>query len=92
MYRQVIDAFALQSLAKAPSIPDYHLMVGSAEVLDSLPLLVYEKATIPKGLVSNMQELKQLDNEEIQQAIADGELEVNDLNWGLALLGNGLGV
>ena len=92
MYRTVLDTFALQSLIKVPNIPDYHLMVGSAEQLDSLPLLVYEKATIPKGLVSNMQEIKELSNDEIHEAINNNDLEVNDLNWNLALLGNGLGV
>ena len=47
MYRQVIDRFALNQLIKNPDIPDFHLMVGSAEILDSLPLLVYEHASIP---------------------------------------------
>ena len=31
-------------------------------------------------------------NEEIQEMIANNDLEVNDLNWNLALLGSGLGV
>ena len=92
MYRQVLNGFALNSLAKVPNIPDYHLMVGSAELLDSLPLLVYEKAKIPAGLVTNMKVVKELSNEELNEAIANNELEVNDVSWNLALLGNGLGV
>lgn len=92
MYRQIIDGFALQALNKTPNIPDYQLGVGSAETLDGLPVLVYEKSTLPKQIVSNMQAFKNMDNADIQKAIADNELEVNDLNWNLALLGNGLGV
>lgn len=91
MYGQVLNRFALQSLQKLPNIPDFHLMVGSAEVLTSLPLLIYENAKIPKPIVNNMEDIKKLSNEEIAEAIANNNLEVNDLNWNLALLGNGLG-
>ena len=30
-------------------------------------------------------------NEEIEKKIADNSLEVNDMNWNLAMLGGGLG-
>ena len=40
---------------------------------------------------SNMEELKEIDSETIANAIANNNLEVNDLNWNLALIGNGLG-
>ena len=92
MYRQVLDGFALKTLTKQPNIPDYHLGVGEAEVLDSLPVLVYEKSKLSDVLVQNMKKYQEKDSEEIQKAIADNELEVNDLNWNLALLGGGLGV
>ncbi len=92
MYRAIIDGFALKTLTKEPNIPDYQLGVGSAECLDSLPVLVYEKSKLPEQLVNNMKTYKSMDNDELQKAIADNELEVNDLNWNLALLGNGLGV
>lgn len=92
MYREVLDSFALGVLLKPPAIPDFHLMVGSAEQLDSLPLLVYENYKIPGEVVENMNDIQKKNSEEIQQAIADNELEVNDLNWNLAFLGGGLGV
>ena len=92
MYRQVIDRFALNQLIKNPIIPDFHLMVGSAEILDSLPLLVYEHASIPSEIAGNMKITEEKTNEEIEQMISNNELEVNDLNWNLALLGSGLGV
>ena len=92
MYRQVIDRFALNQLIKNPNIPDFHLMVGSAEILDSLPLLVYKNASIPSEIAGNMKITEEKTNEEIEQMISNNELEVNDLNWNLALLGSGLGV
>ena len=92
MYRQVIDRFALNQLIKMPNIPDFHLMIGSAEELNGLPLLVYENAKVPSEIAENMAVTSQKTNEEIQEMIANNDLEVNALNWNLALLGSGLGV
>ena len=92
MYRQIIDRFALNQLIKMPNIPDFHLMIGSAEELNGLPLLVYENAKVPSEVAENMAITSQKTNEEIQEMIANNDLEVNDLNWNLALLGSGLGV
>ena len=91
MYRQVLDKFGLQSLVKQPNIPDFHLMVGSAENISPLPLIIVNDYKIPKQVVNNMEALKNVSSEEISKAIADNNLEVNDLNWNLALIGNGLG-
>lgn len=91
-YRQVIDKQALNVLVKNPNIPDYHLMVGSAERLDGMPLMVYESSTVPTSLLNSYGNIKQMDSEDIEQAIADNILEVNDLNLNLALIGSGLGV
>ena len=91
MYRQVIDKFGLQSLVKQPNIPDFHLMVGSAENISPLPLIIVNTYKIPQQVINNMEELKEIDSETIANAIANNNLEVNDLNWNLALIGNGLG-
>lgn len=91
-YRGIINNFALNALIKPPNIPDFHLMVGSAETLAPLPLLVYENAKVPNEIVKNMNDMKSKTSEEIAEAIADNNLEVNDLNWNIALLGSGLGV
>ena len=91
-YRQVIDKQALNVLIKNPNIPDYHLMVGSAERLDGMPLLVYEQSTIPTSLLNSYGVIKEMNSEDIEQAIADNILEVNDLNFTTALIGSGLGV
>ena len=91
-YRNVIDKFALNTLSKLPNIPDFHLMVGSAECLNSLPLLVYKNASIPKEVVENMNDAKEYSLQDISEAVAENQLEINDLNWNLALIGSGLGV
>ena len=91
-YKGVINQFALNALIKKPNIPDFHLMVGSAETLAPLPLLVYASAKIPSQVVDNMNDMKDKTSDEIAEAIANNNLEVNDLNWNLALLGSGLGV
>lgn len=92
MYRDVIDRFALMQLLKLPNIPDFHLMIGSAEELNGLPLLVYDSAAIPAGVAQNMKIAEEKTSEEIAAMIANNELEVNDINWNIALIGNGLGV
>ena len=90
MYRNILDAFALKTLAKMPNIPDFHLMVGSAEEHSPMPLLVYEKSVLPSQLVNNFKVTQNMTNEEIESAIANGQLEVNDLNYNVALIGLGI--
>jgi len=91
-YRGIINQFALNTLIKNPNIPDFHLMVGSAETLAPLPLLVYENAKVPTEVVQTLKAVSNSSSDEIAEAIANGSLEVNDLNWNTALLGSGLGV
>lgn len=91
-YRQVIDKFALHNLIKSPNIPDYHLMIGSAENHEGLPLLIYQEAKIPTALTGNYKEIQKMTSDDISNAIAENNLEINDLNWNLALIGSGLGV
>ena len=85
--RQRFDKFALNTLTKVPNIPDYHLMVGCAEELSSVPLLVYNNASVPKEIASNIQSMSKLTNEQIAEAIANNEIEVNDLNGFTSILG-----
>lgn len=90
-YNAILNKFALNTLTKPPNIPDFHLMVGSAETLAPLPLLVYESAKVPSELVQNMHTIQSKTSTEIADAIANNNLEVNDLNWNVALIGSGLG-
>lgn len=90
-YRQTIDAFALGQLLRLPQIPDYHLMVGSAEQLNGLPVMVYTSTAVPTAIAGEWGKYQDKSSEEIEKKIADNSLEVNDMNWNLAMLGGGLG-
>ena len=91
IYRKTLDRIALKTLLKAPEIPDFHLMVGTAEKHKSLPLMIYEQTAIPAELVPSMVELSQKSSVDIEKAIADNTLEVNDMNLNVLMIGNGLG-
>ena len=91
IYRKTLDHIALGVILKKPNIPDYHLMIGTAERLDEIPLMIYEQTAVPSVLVKSMVELSQQSSEDIELAIENNMLEVNDLSLNLALIGNGLG-
>ena len=90
-YKQVLNAHALITLHKNPSIPDFHLMVGSAEDLAPLPVLLYKETLVSPEIVKNMTQFDELSNEDIEKAIADNIIEVNDINLNIATLGSALG-
>lgn len=91
IYRKALDHIALGVLHKLPNIPDYHLMIGTAERLNEIPLLIYKSTAVPSVLVNSMTELSQQSSTDIALAIENNLLEVNDLSLNLALIGNGLG-
>lgn len=44
-YRGMMNRFALNTLIKNPETPDFHLMVGAAEDLAPMPLMIYKDVT-----------------------------------------------
>lgn len=46
-YGAYLNGIALSIKTKVPQIPDYKLMVGSAEDLSSQPVLIYKDVTNP---------------------------------------------
>lgn len=89
-YRKVINGIALGVLLNNPDIPDYHLMVGTAEHLDGLNLMI-SQTKIPKKVADGLEKVTTLSNETIEQAIADGTLEINDYSSNNAILGSMIG-
>lgn len=89
-YRKMLDRIALGVLLQNPDIPDFHLMVGTAEDLSSQPLLIPQH-TIPKEVAKSLSNLNTLSNENIINAINDGVLEVNDFNGNTAVIGGMIG-
>ena len=59
-YRGIIDNIGLNVRVKKPYIPDYHLMIGTAENLASVPLLLYNdfNTYIPKPLQKPIEQMK----------------------------------
>ena len=88
-YRSIIDGIALSQIQRVPDIPDYHLMIGSAEELSPQPVTIYTQAKVPKEIVSGWETLNKRTNEELQQAIADGTIEVDDLASQVHFMGLG---
>lgn len=89
-YRKVLNSIALNVLLHDADIPDYHLMVGTAEELAPLPLLIPQHK-IPKDVASNLSKLNTLSNDQITNAINDNMLEINDFNGNTALLAQLIG-
>ena len=89
-YWEMLNRHALISLIKSPEIPDYHLMVGSAENLAPTSIGVAQM-TVPKEVAKNLSKFEDMTDEEKIKAIADGTLEVNDFNGNIATIGDGLG-
>ena len=89
-YRQTLDRIALSVLNRSPDIPDYHLMVGSAEELSPLPVLIPQHE-IPKEVAQSLSKLDDIDNDTIAKLIDEQSLEINDFNGNTALLGGMIG-
>lgn len=89
-YRSILNGIALNVLIKPPEIPDYHLMVGTAEHLDGIPLLI-SQTKIPTKVAESLEKVTTLSNDSIEQAIADNTLEINDFNGNTAILAGVIG-
>ena len=76
MYRNIINAIALRQIKKPVEIPDYHLMVGTAEQLKSQPIVHYVDF-MPKSTYDNLPN-PEMTFEEVQQNLASGTLTIDD--------------
>lgn len=89
-YNNICNSIALQQLLKPCHIPDFKLMVGTAEHLASLPVLVYQDYidAIPEPLRRPMDSLKY---EDTAKALENGSLTVDDFVGETFFLGDPLG-
>lgn len=89
-YNQICNGIAFQQLSKPCQIPDFHLMVGTAEHLASLPVLVFQDyiESIPEPLRRPLTDLKY---EEAAQKLESGALTVDDFVGETFFLGDPLG-
>lgn len=89
-YRKIVNGIALGVLLKNPEIPDYHLMVGTAEHLDGVNLMI-SQTKIPQKVADGLEKVNTLSNEKIEDAIANNMLEINDYSSNNAILGSMIG-
>ena len=88
-YNGILNNIALGLLAKPPNIPDFHLMVGTAEHLASLPLLVYQDYLnfVPQPLKPEFEQQKYED----VNTQAESGLSQNDFIYNTYFIGDALG-
>lgn len=86
-YRNIIDRQALNVVRKNPDIPDYHLMVGQAEQLAPLPILVYQDYMTAE-VAKMLPKTADMTAEEVQRKLKTGELTIDDFFQNVYPLGN----
>lgn len=89
-YRKIVNGIAVRQLIKSPDMPDYHLMIGTAEQLDNVSLLIPQHK-VPSEVAKGLEKLETISNETIEQAIINGTLEVNDFNYNNAVIAGMIG-
>lgn len=89
-YKGIVNRFGLQQLVRPVAIPDFHLMVGSAEYLASMPVLVYQDylEMIPTAL---QKPITDISYEQAQTGIENGELSPDDFVQNTFYIGSPLG-
>ena len=63
-YKQNINRQAYNVINKLPEVPDYHLMIGDAEELNTVPVLV-AKTYVPKYAVKTQADISTATDDEI---------------------------
>lgn len=86
-YRSIINRQALNVLTKIPDVPDFRLMVGNAEELHSLPILVFADY-MPANTSAILPKTSELTYEEVQAQLATGKLSIDDFFTNTFPLGN----
>ena len=89
-YKQNINRQAYNVINKLPDMPDYHLMIGDAEELKTVPVLV-AKTYVPKYAVKTQADISTATDDEISFMLENNIIEVNDLNANVMSIGEGLG-
>lgn len=80
------------AVLETPDIPDDRLMIADAEERDSV-LLRIPQTKIPASVAKTVKKLNDtMDNATLMQAVADNQIEVNDISTNIALLNSKLGV
>lgn len=87
-YYQNLGIHGFKHIAKNCQIPDYHLMVGSAENLATQPIVNYVDF-MPKSTYNLLPDPK-MSFEDIQENLAAGTLTIDDFFTGVEPLGDAI--
>lgn len=87
-YIGIIRNIALQAIDKPVQVPDYHLMVGTAEDLKSQPIVTYADF-MPENVYKRLPN-PEMTYEEVQEKLSAGELTIDDFFQNTYPLGNPL--
>lgn len=89
-YRGIINNIGNNQMKKVPEIPDFKLMVGTAEHLASMPVLVYSDYVnlIPEPL---RKPLESMSHEEATEKLTNGTVSPNDFVGDVFWLGDAIG-
>lgn len=88
-YKSMMNSVAINALTKPPIIPDVRLMIESAEVLESIPILIF-KNYYPSEVQPIVDSTASMTAEQINNAIVSGDLEPNDFINNTYVIGSAL--
>lgn len=86
-YKNILNMQGLKSLAKAPYMPDFHLMVAHAEDLTPQPVVIF-KDFMPAQTVAMLPD--GMDYEDVQANLASGKLTIDDFFQNVYPLGDAI--
>lgn len=89
VYRPYVNAHGLAQLIKQPDIPDMRLMVGSAEELEPLPLMLYADLS-PRQAPIVMKTYDNLSIDDVKQKIGSTSLTIDDFPGNTLYLGEAI--
>ena len=90
VYKPIVNAIALHRLMRPIHIPDMDLMVGSAECLEPLPLLIYKDVGTKQGSPV-MRPYHDLTLEEASEKLQGTSLTTDDFPGNTMYLGDPMG-
>ena len=88
-YKNMMERGARLALTRQPIIPDARLMIESAEVQESIPILIF-KNYYPAEVQPIVNSTSGMTAEQIENAIAEGNLEPNDFINNTYVIGSAL--
>lgn len=82
----IIKAHTRRAVLESPDMPDIRLMIGYTEDLQSIALQI-PQTKIPKTVAKSVKHISEsMDNDSLMEAIANGEISINDVSTNIGML------